>query len=179
MKDTEENKLKNLSQFIKTECSCEECIGYCKKSPGWFRPLEISPLAKFLKLSIKAVIERFLIADYWITDSKDIYVLTPVKNFEESQDPLILEFLRINEIHRESDGIKIDSAGGRASWSYAFWRVPCIFLKDDKCSVYPVRPFECAVSWHGDRFPNIRELIADEWRHEEILERLNEGGPLA
>jgi hypothetical protein len=47
-------------------------------------------------------------------------------------------------------------------------RIPCPLLKDSKCSVYDVRPFQCRATWaladpyycHGQRFGERTSLVA-------------------
>ena len=47
-------------------------------------------------------------------------------------------------------------------------RIPCPFLKDSKCSVYDVRPFQCRTTWasgdphycHGQRFGENTSILA-------------------
>lgn len=168
--------MKTLDQFGKVQCTCAQCVSYCKRAPGWFRPEQIASLAEFLKLSIQEVFKKYLIADFWIGDSQDIYVLAPVKDLDH---PLSLgkysyqELVDMQREHNRLMGRDCDRAGRRASWGYAFLRAPCIFLENDRCSIYPVRPFECAVSWHGGEVgSNIRKLIAEEWKGHKLIGKL-------
>lgn len=166
-----------LEEYKIIECSCQECISYCKKRPGWFRPEEIAPLAESLGLIIEETFQKYLIIDYWCTDDS-IYLLSPAKDLDKllfSKDPLKRElaslYLESNKIlHRDCD-----RAGSYASFAYAFVHAPCIFLRDDRCSIYSVRPFECKVTWHknSDSIFNIRKLIAEEWKHSKLLEQLD------
>ena len=117
-------RMKDLDQFKRVECTCGKCIGYCEKTPGWFRPEEISPLAKFLEMSIEEVFKKHLIADFWITDSGRIYVLSPMKDAERllsSHDPLRREIAKFYLESRKFLGEDEDRAGGFASFSYAFF----------------------------------------------------------
>lgn len=163
-----------LDKFKKSNCTCAECVSYCRKTPGWFRPSEIELLARFLHLSVKQLFKQFLIADYWIAEASDIYVLAPIKKFERAKDQLaVRSLLKDNELLN----VKRDLPGHRASWSYAFVSAPCIFLKDDGCSIYPVRPFECAVAIHNSprHLGNLREPISKEWRSNSLIETLFDG----
>jgi len=166
-----------LDQYRITECSCRECISYCKKRPGWFRPQEILPLAEFLGLIIEETFQKYLIIDYWCTDDS-IYLLSPVKDFDKllfSKDPSERELISLYLESNKLLGRDCDRAGSYASFAYAFVHAPCIFLRDDKCSIYPVRPFECEVTWHNndDSIRNVRKLIAAEWKKNKLLERLD------
>jgi len=170
-------KEKELDKLKKNSCSCRKCIGYCEKTPGWFRPKEISLLAEFLELSVAEVFEKFLIADFWITEPKDISVLAPVKDFEylvSFGHPLMRELITTQRENNKLVGRDCDKAGSHASWGYAFIHAPCIFLKDDRCTIYPVRPFECAIASHNKipTIKNVRELISREWRNDHLIETL-------
>ncbi|MBA7643226.1 hypothetical protein ES703_50945 [subsurface metagenome] len=163
--------MKELDKLKKSSCTCKECISYCEKTPGWFRPKEIPLLAEFLELPIVKVFEKYLIADFWIGDEKNIYVLSPVKDLDHSELPEH-ELITIQKEHNELLGRDRDKAGKRASWGYAFIYAPCIFLKDDRCTIYPVRPFECAIANHNETPKNIRELISREWHNNHLIETL-------
>lgn len=41
-------------------CTCESCVGLCRKAPGWFSPHQITPLARSLHLTEKETLERYL-----------------------------------------------------------------------------------------------------------------------
>lgn len=166
--------MKDLDKFQKVECTCEKCISYCKQRPGWFRPKEIPRLAEFLKMSIKEVFQKYLIADYWIGDDKNIHLLSPVKDLEKVEEPLLKETISFQKEHNKLMGRDCDRAGSYASWGYAFLHAPCIFLENDRCRIYRVRPFECAVSWHKNdsSVRGIRELIAMEWKRYKGIDAL-------
>jgi len=165
-----------LEQYQITECSCPECISYCRKRPGWFRPQEIAPLAEFLDLIIEETFQKYLILDWWGEDK--IYLLSPVKDFDKllySKDPLKRELASLYLESNELLGRDCDRAGSYASFAYAFVHAPCVFLRGEKCSIYPARPFECKVTWHENdkSIKNIRKLIAGEWKQSKLLERLD------
>ena len=166
--------MKELDKFKKSSCTCKECVGYCERDPGWFRPKEIPLLSEFLDLPIAKTFKQFLIADFWITEPLNIYVLTPVKDLEylvSFGHPLMREVITTQKEHNKLMGRDCDRAGSCASWGYAFIHAPCIFLKDNRCTIYPVRPFECAVASHGNS-QNRRELISREWCDDRLVETL-------
>ena len=174
-------KLMEFNQFQKTECRCKYCIGICSNVPGWFRPEEIVPLCEFLKMDLEAVFKKYLILDYWIRNEENIYILSPVKNLDRVKN-LQVELLKMVREHNHVMGRDFfDRPGSNASWSYAFIKADCIFLKNDECMIYPVRPFECAVSDHFFKDPlnrvkisQLRELIAEEWSKSSIIKNLLE-----
>ena len=171
-------RMKELDKFKKNNCTCEECTSYCERTPGWFRPKEIPLLAEFLKMSIQEIYEQYLIVDFWAGNSSNIYVLTPVKDFErlkKSTDSIQRETAKLFFETRSLLDARQDQdkAGSCASWGYAFWRGPCVFLKEGKCAIYSVRPFECAIAHHKKKTPkNMRELILREWRNDPLIETL-------
>jgi len=167
--------MKELDKFKKNSCTCRECISYCKKAPGWFRLKEISLLAEFLELPVAEVFEKYLIADFWIGNKQNIYVLAPVKDFEYLATfghPLMRKLLTTQKEHNKLMGRDRDQAGKQASWGYALIYSPCNFLKNDRCTIYPVRPFECAIVNHDGAPSTIRELISREWRNDHLIATL-------
>jgi len=168
-------EMNKLDQYEIIECTCEKCISCCKERPGWFRPKEIPELAEFLKASIKGIFQKYLIADYWIGDSSNIYLLSPVKDFDKVEEFLIKETISFQREHNKFMGREdCDRAGSYTSWSYAFLHAPCIFLKNNRCTIYEARPFECRVTWHRNNssIKDIRRLIADEWKKSKLIEEL-------
>jgi len=163
-----------LDQFKVTHCACKKCISYCENRPGWFRPSEMLPLAESLKMPLKEVFKKYLIADFWIGEEKNIYVLSPVKDFDGIKSEEEREMLTMQREHNEFMGRDCDKAGSYASWGYAFIHAPCIFLENDRCKIYKARPFECAISWHNTKESkkSLRELIADEWRKTKLMDEL-------
>lgn len=168
-----------LDQCEITHCTCKECISYCEKRPGWFRPSEMPRLAKFLEIPLKEAFRKYLIADFWIGEETNIHVLSPVKDFDRIKSGEMLEMLEIHrEMHREHNELmgraNFDRPGSRASYGYAFIHAPCIFLENNRCRIYAARPFECAVGWHKMKksTSSIRELIAKEWKKSKLIDEL-------
>lgn len=130
-------------------------------------------------MSIEETFQKYLIIDYWFGTNDKIYVLSPVKDFDKllfSKDPLKRELASLYLESNKLLGRDCDRAGSYASFAYAFVHVPCIFLRNNnECSIYPVRPFECQVTWHesGDSIKNLRKLIAREWKKSKLLERVD------
>lgn len=168
--------MSGLDQYEITHCACRECISYCEKSPGWFRPGEMPRLAESLKMPLKEVFKKYLIADFWIGES-NIYILSPIKDFSRVKSGPEREILDVQREFNKLMGRDCDRAGSLGSWGYAFIHAPCIFLKDAKCSIYEARPFECAVAWHNmkESTSTIRELIAKEWKGNKLVHELFPG----
>jgi len=178
MKRMEKKIMNGLDRLKKVECTCQECISYCERTPGWFRLGELPLLAEFLELPVAEVFGKYLIADFWTGESEEIFVLAPMKDFDHPLslgDSSYQELIDFQRRHNEEMGRDCDRAGRRASWGYAFCHARCVFLKEGRCMIYPVRPFECAVVLHGKKNPkDIRELIAKEWEGSSLISDLNE-----
>jgi len=163
-----------LDQHEITNCTCKKCISDCEKRPGWFRPGEMPRLARYSKMPIDELFRKYLIADFWSEEKEDIYVLSPVKDFDRIKSEEEQEMLTMHRQHNELMGRDCDRPGSRASWGYAFIHAPCIFLENGRCRIYVARPFECAISRHdeGESASNIRELIAGEWKKTKLIDEL-------
>jgi Fe-S-cluster containining protein len=128
-------------------CTCEECIGACKNTPGWFLPGEAEKAAAALGMTY-GDFRELLIAEYWGNgeDAPPTFVLSPRKK----------------EVDRD-----------RAVASFAFGAKPdrCIFLDaNDRCRIHSAKPFECAVTLGCEPLPelpgyqNLRHYIAEQWK---------------
>lgn len=104
-------------------CECPSCVAACTQKPGWFLPDEVAEAAKFLGLTAQEFFDKYLLVDYWY-GPPHTYILSPAVGGAES--------------------------GGMFPFNP---KGTCVFLKNDKCSIHPVKPFEC------------REYMHDEERH--------------
>jgi hypothetical protein len=57
---------------------------------------------------------------------------------------VIIDYCRENDIEVDKDYLTEQAAVGRASYSNLS---RCVFLKDNLCSIYPVRPIACRKHW--------------------------------
>lgn len=127
-------------------CSCEECVSSCRHRPGWFLPGEAEKVAKYLKISMKELYEKYLVMDYF--GQREIDVLSPGS---------------------------LEEHGHKASIGFAFRGSQCIFLNSqDRCSIYSVRPFECAVAHHGNRhkLEGFHHWVAQQWRGKDVWQMI-------
>lgn len=117
-------------------CTCTTCVRACKCKPGWFSPNEAEKAAKYLGLSLEEFFLKYLVVDHALR-VKDIFALSPATTDE--------------------------LPGNMAK----YWPLgECIFLKKNKCSIYPVRPYECRAYLHNDNWDlckNRHQDIADQW----------------
>jgi len=172
--------MRELDLLKRSECSCEFCISLCRKTPGWFRPREIPRLAKFFGLTVREVFEKYLIVDIKPTmNGRDIYVLTPVKNFELVDEPVILMLINDMRDRNKLMGWNCDRAGAWTSVKYTWIGAPCIFYENKKCKIHSVKPFECSITRHDIKHDEIRVLLAEEWRNSKLVKGLLKGqGPI-
>lgn len=121
------------------DCSCGTCVKACETTPGWFAPKEAENAAKVLGIDW-AEFRKQLIVDYWVsTTGPDILAYSPRK-------------------------IGVDDGKYLASWSWAFTAAKCVFLKDGKCSIHAVKPYECRHAMPCEGSQGLRLQIADKWK---------------
>ena len=128
--------------FPVTSCDCERCRRACLNSPGWFTPDQLAPLARHLGLTVEEVFARHLAVG--VTHMPD-------GSLRHGVMP-----------HKLRDGKK---PGG--VWTLAELARPgrCVFYDRGRCTIYPVRPHECARMMH-DRTGlavKLRHAIVRRW----------------
>jgi Fe-S-cluster containining protein len=146
-------KPKSIAGLPKTECDCERCKGACSNYPGEFRPGEAEKVAAFLNMSLEDLFAQYLGVNWWERDSGDIFMLAPAN----------------------------DSMDAGREWPGNPRRGNCLFLKDGKCSIHPVKPYSCAhgnpcdnkqiEEWSKDREHNTVRLWAKP-QHQKQIEKL-------
>ena len=97
------------------ECSCESCSEGCTYCPGWFLPGEAEEVAEYLGMTLQELFDEKLGVNWWV-GGNDIFLLAPA----------ILTMSPGSEYPGDPRGT-------------------CIFYKDEKCEIHPVKPFECAM----------------------------------
>jgi Fe-S-cluster containining protein len=128
-------------------CDCDRCRAACLNSPGWFMPGQIAPLARFLDMTVEEVFTRKLAVGVTeMPDGTRRHGLMP---------------------HKLQDGKKPGSV-----WTLPELARPgrCIFFDRGKCSIYPVRPDECARMMHDrpDQAQRIRHGIVARWTEQAL-----------
>lgn len=128
--------------FPVTSCDCDDCRAACLNAPGWFSPDQVPRLAKHLGLAVEEVFRRYLaIGVTHLPDGTQRLGVMP---------------------HKLRDGKK---PGSR--WTLAEIARPgrCVFYDRGKCSIYPVRPFECARMMHdrADDAVRLRRRVVPRW----------------
>lgn len=131
-----------ISTVTPRDCVCEKCVEACHRHPGWFLPGEAEKVAEFLGMEFTEFEKRFLIKDHASNQaaSDAPYVYSPRKPEVDKPDETI-----------------------RSAWRQGC-HGDCVFLKEDRCSIHPVKPFECRKVFacdNNDRF--IRDQIETKW----------------
>jgi Fe-S-cluster containining protein len=117
---------------IPESCECPTCQGYCENKPGWFLPGEVEKAADFLGLPLQEFFDRFLSVDWWQGDPA-IFLLSPAV---------------VGAMPGEM--FPADPHG------------QCVFYRDGKCDIHPVKPHECRAAWHGGN-TGLHEATARGW----------------
>lgn len=124
-----------MSEVTK-DCSCNSCVNACKAQPGWFAPGEAERAAQFLEMpweEFQKLIIKDTCSDRWANNAP--YVWAPRK-------------------------IGVDSPGSEIRESYKQrTEGPCAFLVNNKCSIHPVKPYECRRTLVCDWKPGLRDEI--------------------
>ena len=141
--------MQEKNENINISCCCEQCKFACGYRPGWFLPQQIPMLKKRFNVEeIRDMLgENKLAIDWWNDDHEDILILAP-------------NIIGNTDIQYPRDP-----------------RAACIFFKNDRCSIYNVRPFECAVYFHDQEDKQIHErhkYVAMEWRKSDLLKEFSD-----
>lgn len=123
-----------------TDCSCQKCVNACECHPGWFAPGEAEKVAEFLELDFKKFEELFLIKDHcsapYASDAP--YVYSPRKVHEP-----VTSKIRTHAEQRKQGH--------------------CVFLIKGRCSIHPVKPFECRNTMGCDWKHGTRDELESKW----------------
>jgi Fe-S-cluster containining protein len=147
-------------RWVETACDCELCRHACLNSPGWFLPRQIAQVAEHLGLEIPELFARYLGLSETVTaDGERRQGVMP---------------------HKLRDGKK---PGSR--WTLVELERPgrCVFFDRGRCTIYPVRPFECS-RMHHEHTPaktgRLRSDVAAAWTPAELApycKLAGRGGP--
>lgn len=121
----------------KNSCECKTCISACKTKPGWLKPGEAEKIAKHLNLSLQDLFDKYLSVDWYHSNNKDYYILSPV-----AKNNIPGEMFPYNP------------------------KGECIFFKDGRCEIHSVSPFECKEYYHEDTMDDLLERhkeVAESW----------------
>jgi Fe-S-cluster containining protein len=108
-------------------CTCAECKRACERKPGWFLPGEVEAVAEHLGITLAELFTSKLAVDWWEDTgdderiTHDIFVLAPA--------------ITTSPPGTEYPG----NPEGR-----------CVFYVEGRCTIHPVKPFECRAAFHTD-----------------------------
>jgi Fe-S-cluster containining protein len=134
----------------KTTCTCTHCVNACESKPGWFMPEQIP-----------ALLEHF-----------------QVKTIKELLPKIGIDFL-----DHPADGPLVLAPNIVGNNSHVYPLEPrgvCVFLKEGRCSIHAVKPFECAELLHGDSHMTVglrHAGIGKAWRGRQELEEFRKDIP--
>jgi len=123
------------------ECSCRDCASACYKKPGWFLPQEIKPVADFLGITEQQFFHRYLSVDYFGLPNEFLFVLSPAT---ENSTP--------------GEVFPLEPSG------------MCVFLKNGKCGIHAVKPFECRLYDHRKKILTKEESDKSTEEHLAVAE---------
>jgi len=129
------------------DCSCPKCQSACSYCPGWFLPGQVEKVAEHLNMTLKELFDKYLGVNWW-EGEVPIFVLAPATT-------------------------KM-SAGSEYPGDP---RGKCIFYKDGKCEIHPVKPYECRKAIHGDTQEVVQErhrFISKKWNKEQYRKQIVE-----
>ena len=166
-------------------CTCQTCVDACYRKPGWFLPGEAENVAKFLGLSLEETFRKYLAIDWW-AGKGDLNLISPAV-VPSSQDAMLLRLLERTEqgaselakVIREQEA-RIKNTGGLLDSTLFASGAPgtrfrwtptgrCIFLKNDRCSIHKVKPYECQTGFHDPTKVKKRlshKQVAMKWKTE-------------
>lgn len=127
-------------------CNCTKCQKSCMNKPGWFLPWQVKDLLKHFGVkNIREMLgENQLAIDWWNGWCEDdILILAP--NIKSNMN---IQYPK--------------SPSGK-----------CVFFEHGKCTIYEIRPFECADGLcmdSEDKCQKRHEYIAKQWKKTKILE---------
>lgn len=129
-------------RWSQSSCSCASCQQACLNTPGWFLPNQLGPLADFLKLDLDTVFRKYLAVGTTSMPNRSLAMGVMPHKFQDFKKPGCVWTL--HEIAKP----------GR-----------CIFLDRGRCTIYPVRPFECSCMIHSRKGQAIklRQHVALAW----------------
>lgn len=117
------------------DCSCRQCVSACETYPGWFAPGEAEKAADYLQIPFEEF-KKALVVDHCSAPyAKNApYVWSPRKE-------------------KVDEGIQIRTGYHQRMTG------KCVFLKDMKCLIHPVKPYECRVVMGCDFKHGVRDKI--------------------
>jgi Fe-S-cluster containining protein len=133
---------KKAGGWPESSCSCPDCRRACQNSPGWFLPEQLEPLAGHLGLDLAEAFRHYLaVSTTAMPDGTLRHGVMPHK-FQDFKKP-------------------------GSVWSLVELAQPgrCIFYDRGRCTIYPLRPYECSRMLHSqmEQAQALRHWIVRRW----------------
>ena len=134
-----------MTQPTLASCMCAVCQEQCTHKPGWFKPGEAEKVAEFLRIDLQELFDQYLMPDSWELPRDSIRTLSPA-------------------IKGKKPGQRLAYAAGE-----------CVFFKEGRCTIHPVKPYECLHATHSPDGTDPHEEVALSWAdHQEQIETLQD-----
>jgi len=147
----------------KESCTCSECVHSCYHKPGWFKPYEIERVADFLGISLKELFDTSLGVDYYLEnlDQEDSEMEVGSEEWKvemrKQQTKKALFVIAPSQEHMQPGGMYPGRPEGK-----------CVFLKDDRCAIHVVKPYQCRQGFHDKQdmkgATEANRVVALEWK---------------
>ncbi len=124
-----------------TECSCKKCVQACQEQPGWFAPGEAEKAAELIGMDFEEF-KKFLIKDHCDNPSapRAPYIYAPRKVGVDLPN----QEIRTRENQKKKG--------------------PCVFLKNNRCSIHQAKPYECREVFACDyKGYHLRDVLESMW----------------
>lgn len=111
----------------KESCTCEECQRACRNKPGWMSPERFIQIVEYLRMTKEEAFEKYFAVDWW-------------ESFYEEKDSINDRrgYLIVPAIHGSEGSYYPFNPNGE-----------CVFFRNGRCDIHPVKPEECAHMIHG------------------------------
>lgn len=117
------------------DCTCDKCVESCHRMPGLMIPGDAERIAKFLNITREQLEEKL------------------IKNYQYDENLLVLQPRKVGSDPDE----KI------ASDHYTNTKGTCVFLKNDRCIINEVKPYECREALLCEKQINAWPVVNAAW----------------
>lgn len=125
---------------VMKDCQCAKCVDACDHEPGWFGPGEAENAAIFLGIPF----EEF---------KKTHIIKTSCDNPYLNDAPFVWA-------PRKPD---VDGDSLERNQNQKVTHGSCVFFKEGKCQIHPVKPHECRIVMACDYKRGSRDITERKW----------------